>query len=123
MTMTPAELRRAAAWMDQAAGVIPKAEIRDLARKLRAEAEGRGWQPIETAPKNRKLIVGYRNRLGNWRTVMACYYLPETLESDSSESGWAEEGWYEESEAYEELSPCDEEPAHWQPLPPGPEAT
>lgn len=78
------------------------------------------WQDIATAPKGRKLIAGYTNRAGKWRTVMACYYKPETLESELEESGWAEEGWYEESETHEEIMPCDCEPTHWMPLPPPP---
>jgi hypothetical protein len=54
--------------------------------------------------------------------MRAQYYLPETLESDESESGWADEGWYEESEAYEYLMPLEGEPTHWMPLPPAPDA-
>ncbi len=77
----------------------------------------REWQPIEQAPKNRKLIVGYWNPLGNWRSVMGCYYANGTLESDVTDSGWAEEGWYEETEAYEYLMPMEQEPVLFQPLP------
>lgn len=79
--------------------------------KLSGEA---GWQPIETAPRGRKLIVGYFNPLGKWRSVMGCYYLEGTLESDTDESGFAPEGWYEETEAYEYLMPMDQEPTHFQ---------
>lgn len=75
------------------------------------------WQPIEAAPKNRKLIVGYFNPLKNWRTVVACYFTDGNLESDTDESGFAPEGWYEATEAYEYLMPCDQEPTHWMPLP------
>lgn len=93
-------------------------EIADLRAALAAESgRGSGWQPIETAPKGRKVIVGYRNSLGKWRTVMGCYYLAGTLESDADDSGWAPEGWYEESETHEDIMPCDCEPTHWQPLP------
>lgn len=80
------------------------------------------WQPIESAPKGRIVLVHYKNELGNGRTVRARYYLPETLDSDTTESGWADEGWYEESEAYEYLMPLDGVPTHWMPLPPAPEA-
>ncbi len=79
------------------------------------------WMPIETAPKDKKLIVGYWNELGKWRTVMAHYWLANTLESDHTESGYADEGWYEATEAYDELAPCDCEPTLWQPLPTPPE--
>lgn len=81
------------------------------------------WQPIESAPHRRKVLVGYRNRLNNWRTVVACYYPAGTLElSDDSyepsEDGYAEEGWYEECESQESIYPVDCEPTHWQSLPP-----
>ena len=75
------------------------------------------WQPIETAPKGKKLILGYRNQLGKWRTVLGHYWLADTLESDDTESGFADEGWYEATEAYEELMPLDCDPTDWQPLP------
>lgn len=80
------------------------------------------WRPIETAPKGRIVLVHYKNRLGNGRTMRARYYLPETLDSDSTESGWADEGWYEESEAYEYLMPLEGEPTHWCPLPDAPKS-
>jgi hypothetical protein len=79
------------------------------------------WRPITDAPKGRKLIVGYFNPLGNWRSVMGCYYLDGTLESETDESGFAPEGWYEETEAYEYLMPMDQEPMYWRILPPAPE--
>lgn len=85
-------------------------------------AEQMVWRPIQSAPKGRIVLVFYKNKLGNGRTMRARYYLPETLESDSTESGWADEGWYEESEAYEYLMPLEQEPTHWMPLPPAPEA-
>ena len=78
------------------------------------------WQPIETAPKGRIVLVHYKNRLGNGRTMRARYYPEDTLESDTTESGWADEGWYEESEAYEYMMPLDGDPTHWMPLPPPP---
>lgn len=28
------------------------------------------WQPIETAPKGKKLIAGYRNDYGKWRITV-----------------------------------------------------
>jgi len=78
------------------------------------------WLPITDAPKGRKLIVGYLNPLGNWRSVMGCYYLDGTLESETDESGFAEEGWYEETEAYDYLMPMDQEPTHFRFLPAAP---
>jgi hypothetical protein len=75
------------------------------------------WRPINTAPKNRKLIVGYLNPLRKWRTILASYHTEGTLESDTDESGFAPEGWYEATEAYEYLMPVEHEPSHWMPLP------
>lgn len=93
------------------------------APQQRNKSEPVAWQPIDTAPKFKIVLVHYKNRLGNGRTMRARYYLPETLESDESESGWADEGWYEESEAYEYLMHLEGEPTHWMPLPPAPDAT
>lgn len=81
------------------------------------------WQPIETAPEGGKIIAGYFNHGGKWRSFMARYYKAGTLESlnwfdESDESGYAPAGWYEESETHEELLPIS--PTHWQPLPAAP---
>jgi hypothetical protein len=75
-----------------------------------------GWLDIESAPKNQKLIVGYFNRSGKWRSVMASYYAEGTLGSETSDSGWAEEGWYEECESQETIWPIEQEPTYWRPL-------
>ena len=91
-----------------------------VAAHVRAE---NAWQPIKTAPKGKKLTVGYLNRGGNWRSVMACYYLPKTLEAADDchygvdEEGYAPEGWYEESETHESILPTDEPPTYWMPSP------
>jgi hypothetical protein len=86
------------------------------------------WQPIETAPQMRKLIVTYVNALGKHRTVMACYYKSHSLEMDddyddvgeydpSSGASFAPEGWYEEHDSEHPLMPLQEQPTHWMPLP------
>jgi hypothetical protein len=87
------------------------------------------WQLIdENTPKGVKIIGGYWNVLGNWRSIMACYYPPGTLQADESlyddpnyadESGYAPEGWYEESETHDNIMRC-ETLTHWQPCPKGP---
>lgn len=90
--------------------------IWERAEALRAALAEHGWQPIETAPKGRKVIAGYWNSAGKWRTVMACYYLEGTLDCETNDSGWAPEGWYEESETHEDIMPCDCEPTYWHAL-------
>ena len=81
-------------------------------------AKDAGWRDIESAPKGRKLIVGYPNELGNWRTVMACYYCEGELpQPDDYDDEFAPPGWYEESESHENILATDETPTHWMPLP------
>lgn len=80
------------------------------------------WQPIDTAPKDKKVLVAYKNSHGKWRRVLARYYSPGTLEAGyddetADENGWAQEDWYEESETHDTLLPCYEPPTHWQELP------
>lgn len=86
------------------------------------------WHLISTAPKGRKIIAGYWNQLGKWRTVIARYYLPMTLPSTDDwasepECNYAPEGWYEESETHEELHKMECQPVLWMPLPPAPLST
>ena len=86
------------------------------------------WQPIETAPKQRKVIVHYRNPLGRHRCVMACYYGEKSLEMHDDyddvgtfdeESGtlFADAGWYEEHDSDDPILPLGGVPTHWMPLP------
>ena len=80
------------------------------------------WKPIETAPKGKKILAAYKNQLGNWRRIIARYYLPGTLEAgdddeSADENGYAQEGWYEETESHDTILRCDCEPTHWQELP------
>jgi hypothetical protein len=86
------------------------------------------WQPIETAPQMRKLIVFYRNALGKARCVMACYYRSHSLEmhddyqdvgeyDEAEGQSYAPSGWYEEHEHDSALWPLDAPPTHWMPLP------
>jgi hypothetical protein len=86
------------------------------------------WQPIETAPKQRKIIVHYLNGLGKHRTVMACYYGEKSLEmhddyddvgtyDDESGTTYADAGWYEEHDSDNPILPLAGKPTHWMPLP------
>lgn len=88
-----------------------------------------GWQDISTAPKNTKVLAAYRNELGNWRIVTACYHtqLDWSDEYGDHEQEYAPEDWYEESDSSEVIYPCAKTPTLWMPLPrpdaaPGPQA-
>jgi hypothetical protein len=48
----------------------------EAASQGEAERRAGEWQPIETAPKMRKILVFYRNALGKARTVLACRAWP-----------------------------------------------
>ena len=79
------------------------------------------WQTIETAPKGKKVLAAYRNELGNWRRIIARYYLPGTLEAgdddeNADENGYSlEGGWFEETGTHDYILRCN--PTHWQALP------
>lgn len=86
------------------------------------------WRLIETAPKQRKIIVHYLNEAGRHRTVMACYYGEKSLEMHDDyddvgtwdeESGtlFADAGWYEEHDSDNPILPLGGVPTHWMPLP------
>lgn len=84
------------------------------------------WQTIESAPKGPKIIGGYYNSLGKWRSIMARYYSAGTLEAgegcEEDETGMAPEGWYEETETHSEgLLIVDCPLTHWMPCPGAPE--
>ncbi len=85
------------------------------------------WQLIETAPRNKKIIAGYKNSLGNWRIIIATFY-DGTLQAhddydgdDVDENGMMPPAWYEETESQDYLNKTDYEPTHWMPLPKSPE--
>jgi len=86
------------------------------------------WQPIETAPHMRKIIVHYRNDRGRHRVVMACFYEEKALEmhddyeevgvwDEASEMCFAPAGWYEEHDSDDPILTLGGEPTHWMPLP------
>ena len=86
------------------------------------------WQPIETAPKMRKLIVTYVNVANKRRTVMACYYIDHALEmnadyqdvgvwDEAAGNSFAPAGWYEEIDHEGDIYALSGEPDYWQPLP------
>lgn len=79
---------------------------------------------MNNAPKGIKVLVGYYNDLGKWRTVTARYYEAGTLDCNddtADEAGFAPEGWYEESETHDDLLSLPV-PSRWMPLPAPPSA-
>lgn len=81
------------------------------------------WQPIETAPKTgRTLLLGYPNKLGNWRTVRGQWMSEDYIAEYWEEPDDVEPGWFETSEEAEDVPNCWRiDPTHWMPLPPPPE--
>ena len=84
---------------------------------------GGGWnRNMDEAPRGVKLLAGWRNDLGKWRSVTARYYPALTLvagdDCDADDEGYAPEGWHEESETHETLHPIN--PTAWRHLPPAP---
>ena len=93
------------------------------------------WQPIKTAPLNRKLIVyGTTSAYHAPRTLLARYWpaytleAPEDYENEDSvervESGddgttYMPSGWYEENSA-DDAPEVNVMPTHWMPLPGAP---
>ena len=74
---------------------------------------GADWIPIQ-----RKLLVGYWNSLGNWRTVLARYYPAGSLDihddyCHESSDGYAPEGWYEVTETHECMMRLEYPPLFW----------
>lgn len=108
-------LTRAFEKLDQAVAVL---------ERLQAGRDGQ-WRDIATAPKNKKVLVAYRNALGKWRIVTACYHtqLPwSDEEAGLHEAEYAPEGWYEESDSSETIYRTSSPPTHWRhlPAPPSP---
>lgn len=91
-----------------------------------------GWQPIETAPKGKPVLVHYTNELGKGRTIKARYVERFTEESspDSENDEYNEAddtyytlpGWYEMIDNWDEYSSVfvHHDPIHWMPLPASP---
>jgi len=86
-----------------------------------AESVG-GWRPVNTAPKNTKVLAAYQNELGNWRIVTACYHtqLDWSDEYGDHEEEFAPEAWYEENDSSDVIYQTSRTPTHWMPLPSSP---
>lgn len=86
-------------------GIMAEAEIR---RRLN-EWEERRWQPIETAPKDREVILYTRGDdatfFGRWDAKFECFFTDGGSPMGKSVDGW-DSPWTE--------------PTHWMPAPPKP---
>lgn len=93
-------------------------EAEQMRAVLEIVAPAQDWRPIDDEARNgAKVIGGYHNLLGNWRTVVARYYKAKTLDAAEyleTEDGYAPEGWYEESETHDDILPI--ELTHYLPL-------
>lgn len=104
-------------------------------RRVQAQQESQ-WLLIETAPKNKKIFVTYKNALGKKRTVFAKYLDKFTEEAtagtdcetdycEADDTFYCKEGWVELIDNWDEFSSVYFDsrnvPTHWMPLPPAPE--
>jgi len=77
-----------------------------------------GWQPIETAPKGRTILLGYFNPLGKWRTLRGTWITQDEIDDEWESGSDFLEGWYETSVEADDVPSCwPTSPTHWQPLP------
>jgi len=77
-----------------------------------------GWQPIESAPKDRTILLGYFNPLGNWRTLRGTWVTQDEIDTEWEDGDGCLEGWYETSVEADDVPSCwPTSPTHWQPLP------
>lgn len=105
--------------------------LADLEAEMRRFAEQQQWQPIDTAPHRRKLLVSWVNELGKCRTALAEFWPAGELAMDddvpddavNEEGNNVEGGWFESREAGDgTLYPLTEPLTHWKPLPSKPDA-
>lgn len=79
------------------------------------------WQPIETAPKEWILLLGYFNESGKWRTVRGEWFCQEEIDDQWEFPENGRPGWYETCVNADEPPNCwPVEPTHWMPLPAAP---
>lgn len=94
-----------------------------LALAARLSGMAAGWQPIETAPKRRRVFLASLIG-GKWRCVVASYYTQDDM-ADWENGDECSPGWYERSDAHEDATETvylvGGEPKFWRPLPAAPE--
>jgi hypothetical protein len=80
--------------------------VGEQAQAVQALTPQDGWQPIETAPERRKVLVTGIDALGKRRTTVASYWPEGTLDMADDVPDWQQNdegtnldaGWWEESE-------------------------
>ena len=76
------------------------------------------WLPIESAPKDKTILLGYRNTHGNWQTLRGEWFSREEIDEFWEDPDGVEPGWFETSvEADDVPNVWRTEPTHWMPLP------
>lgn len=80
------------------------------------------WLPIETAPKDGKVVLlGYHNSHGNWRTMRGCWLSKDYIDEYWEDPEGVDAGWFETPVEAEDPPNCwPTDPTHWMPLPPPP---
>ncbi len=92
----------------------------ELTRRALEAAEAAAWRPISEAPKDKWLLLGWRNNDGTWRQTTGCWcddFDATGFDDDTMESiyrgAWTDYGVGSFShEEYSELHPT-----HFRPLP------
>ena len=103
-------------------GAGEKPECETARNLLPAPVVPDGWLPIESAPKDKWLLLGYFNGLGKWRTVRGNWFDDGELCDIHEEEVDGRAGWYETADNAEELPnvwPINL--THWMPLPAAPD--
>ncbi len=107
---------------------------RDEYNQARDAIAAMQWRPIETAPSGKKILIVYKNSLGNARIIIAKHYSKFAVEasydtdldtdySEETDTYYWPEGWYEQADNWDEYTDIalnQGKPSHWMPLPPQP---
>lgn len=79
------------------------------------------WQPIATAPRDKTVLLGYRNSHGHWRTLRGEWFSLEEIYDHWEDPEGVDAGWFEMSvEADDVPNVWRTNPTHWMPLPAAP---
>lgn len=106
---------------DLRGGIFPSVDsvnecIDKALAELNAFMESTGWQPIETAPQEKEVMVCYRTHIGAKYGWQLAVYRPEHYieHGDAQPEGWYTGLGVDDYEIFEQ-------PTHWMPKPPPPD--